>query len=448
MKIVVIDDDPTGSQVVHNCPLLLRWDLETLRRSLRHPSDMFFLLANTRALAPYQVSKCIQLIVARLDEALKAEGLDRRDVFLVSRGDSTLRGHGVLEPRVLSDAFGPFDATFHCPAFLEGGRTTVHGIHYLYGNPVHTTPFAHDTLFGYSTSHLPTWLEEKSCGAISANKVDHLDLSVLDTSSSSLSVDLVSRLRSLKDNTSVIVDAESYDHLNCFASAVRSLSFEKRFLFRSAASLIKSLAPPSSPLYSPSGLASLRLRDKYNCPRPGFVIVGSYVPLADQQLAELLSQSQCVGIELSVHQVARVSGEPNPELLLSGLLLNCLDDIRFQLRSGKTPVLFTSRGQLLFDSISQSRRFSILMASLMARLASSVASDLGYLISKGGTTTQTLLSEGLSLNSVHLEGQLLPGLSMVRPTEGSCKGLPIITFPGNLGSPQTLKKAWQLMEAS
>ena len=127
-----------------------------------------------------------------------------------------MRGHGVLEPRVLSDAFGPFDATFHCPAFLEGGRTTVHGIHYLYGNPVHTTPFAHDTLFGYSTSHLPTWLEEKSCGAISANKVDHLDLSVLDTSSSSLSLDLVSRLRSLKDNTSVIVDAESYDHLDRF----------------------------------------------------------------------------------------------------------------------------------------------------------------------------------------------------------------------------------------
>ena len=131
MKIVVIDDDPTGSQVVHNCPLLLRWDLETLRRSLRHPSDMFFLLANTRALAPYQVSKCIQLIVARLDEALKAEASTVVMFFLLAVV-TLLCVVTVFLSRVFFRCLCPFDATFHCPAFLEG-RTTVHGIHYLYG---------------------------------------------------------------------------------------------------------------------------------------------------------------------------------------------------------------------------------------------------------------------------------------------------------------------------
>ena len=50
LKIVVIDDDPTGSQTVHGCPLLLRWDAASLAAGLAHPSPLLFLLANTRAL--------------------------------------------------------------------------------------------------------------------------------------------------------------------------------------------------------------------------------------------------------------------------------------------------------------------------------------------------------------------------------------------------------------
>ena len=171
MKVVVIDDDPTGSQTVHSCPLLLRWDVDTLRRGLRHASPLLFLLADTRALTPTVAAERNRGIAAALDLALQREGLGRDQVLLVSRGDSTLRGHGVLEPEVLQGAFGPFDATFHVPAFLEGGRTTVNGVHLLHGEPVHTTPFAQDRLFGFSSSDLARWLEEKSDGAIAAASV-------------------------------------------------------------------------------------------------------------------------------------------------------------------------------------------------------------------------------------------------------------------------------------
>ena len=129
MKVVVIDDDPTGSQTVHSCPLLLRWDAETLRQALRHPSPLLFLLADTRALTPSSAAERNRMIAAALDAALQAEGLARDHLLLVSRGDSTLRGHGVLEPAVLEECFGPFDATVHAPAFIEGGRTTVNGVH-------------------------------------------------------------------------------------------------------------------------------------------------------------------------------------------------------------------------------------------------------------------------------------------------------------------------------
>jgi uncharacterized protein YgbK (DUF1537 family) len=33
-KIVVLDDDPTGSQTVHSCLLLTRWDVDSLKQGL------------------------------------------------------------------------------------------------------------------------------------------------------------------------------------------------------------------------------------------------------------------------------------------------------------------------------------------------------------------------------------------------------------------------------
>lgn len=41
-KIIVLDDDPTGSQTVHSCLLLTRWDVDTLRLGLRDESPIFF----------------------------------------------------------------------------------------------------------------------------------------------------------------------------------------------------------------------------------------------------------------------------------------------------------------------------------------------------------------------------------------------------------------------
>ena len=49
-KIIAIDDDPTGSQTVHSCLLLTRWDVETLVDALQDESPLFFVLSNTRGM--------------------------------------------------------------------------------------------------------------------------------------------------------------------------------------------------------------------------------------------------------------------------------------------------------------------------------------------------------------------------------------------------------------
>ena len=445
-KVVVIDDDPTGSQSVHGCLLLLQWDVESLLTGLNHPSPLLFILANTRSLAPQDASSRNKEIVSNLDAALKYLSIGRDSILLISRGDSTLRGHGFVEPLVLSDIFGPFDATVHCPAFLDGGRTTVNGLHLLHGQPVHTTPFAHDSLFSFSTSYLPDWLEEKSSGFINSRSVELITTSELDYACVNGVSFLVDRLRSFNNNVHVVLDALRESHLSIFSTAIYDLYREKRFLFRCSASLVKALGDPGPPLLTPYQLASLR-RSTAHRSSPGLVLVGSFVPLTDSQLAYLLSQSQCVGLEVSVITIANLLESKSSASLLLDLHAQLLTKLQSILDSGLTPVVFSSRGQITFSSEYLARRFSREMARFMGHLVSSVASQLGYLITKGGLTTQTLLADCLVLPALQLEGQLLPGLSLVRPINGALQGLPILTFPGNLGSPGTLLESWQLLES-
>ena len=117
------------------------------------------------------------------------------------------------------------------------------------------------------------------------------------------------------------------------------------------------------------------------------------------------------------------------------------------LAAGITPVLFTSRGELKCSSSAERRRLGLELAALMARLAAALEPRLGYLISKGGITSHTLLADGFGLGAVELQGQLVAGLSLVlTPPSGGRAGLPVVTFPGNLGDAGSLRQAWRLME--
>ena len=457
MKVVVFDDDPTGSQTVHSCPLLLAADAASLRQALAHPSPLLFVLANSRALAPEAARQRLSALCRNLRQALQALA-SVEPVVLVSRGDSTLRGHFPLELEVIEAEFGAADARLLVPAFLPGGRTTVGGVHLLHGSPVHTSEFARDRLFGYETSDLAAYIEAKSGGRVPASSVERLCLAELDAAQHEAGfAALCERLARLAPGAWVVVDAERPQQLSALGAAVRALMAPaaaerwgrpRRFLFQSAASLLNGLVELGPQPRSGAELAALVRRDSQGKPLPALVLVGSHVPLADAQLAHLLAREPaCRLVEIAVAKLARVLEGPAPAELLASLEAAWLEQLRAVLAAGQTPVLASSRGELSCRSSEERRRLGLALAALMARLVAALAPGLGCVISKGGITSHTLLESGLLCSAVELQGQLLPGLSLVLTgPEALVPGLPVLTFPGNLGEAQTLRQALLLLQ--
>jgi uncharacterized protein YgbK (DUF1537 family) len=345
-------------------------------------------------------------------------------------------------------------------------------VHLLQGQPVHTTPFARDRLFGYRTSDLPAWVAEKSGGRIPAQAVQRLTLAELDRAAAVLAQgaaglpgdrpqqdgfqQLCARLAGLEGNPCVAVDAERPQQLAALGAAVRELTAPaaaerwgrpRRFLFQCAASLLNGLVELGPQPLDPAGLGGLCRRDGHGRPLPGLVLVGSHVHLADAQLERLLAEPGCGGLELAVAQLARVLEGPAPQELLASLESQWAERLEEVLADGRTPVLYTSRGELHCRHAAERRRLGLALAGLMARLAARLAPRLGYLISKGGITSHTLLADGLALAWVELQGQLFPGLSLVlTPADAAVPRLPVVTFPGNLGDADSLVVAWRLLE--
>ncbi len=449
MKTIVIDDDPTGSQTVHDCPLLLSWDKKTLLEGLEH-SSLLFILANTRSLPPNRAKDRIRKICKSLSEVFNEKGLSDSDISIVSRGDSTLRGHGFLEPETINEELGPFDATFHIPAFFEGNRITINGTHFANGIPVNRTIFAKDKIFGYSNSFLPSWIEEKSNGLVKANNVVSISIDKLDKARESKIEmnNLIEFLSSLTFNQTVIVDAKTSIDLDVFCSALNALNGKKRFLFRSAASFINSLTNIKSQTSDINEISCFKGEVDDFSYKSGMVIVGSHVSLADNQLAVLLRSEDCIGIELPVAKFLKIlEGSLDRNLLLDfeSILVDKIEGI---LNKKKTPVFYTSRGELFFESNLSRISFGISLAEFMAVISSKFIDRLSYIISKGGITTNTLLKKGLKADFVNLKGQIMPGLSLVSLPKNST-GFPcdLLTFPGNLGDNDTLLKSWEIMQS-
>jgi len=420
-KIIVLDDDPTGSQTVHGCLLLMRWDVATLKTALADTSPLFFVLTNTRGMDATRAADVTREVCRNLKIALADTDINP---VLVSRSDSTLRGHYPVETNVIAAELGPFDAHFLVPAFFEGGRITRDSIHYLKVNgvnvPVHETEFARDSVFGYRHSFLPDYVAEKTHGQIAAHNVERFLLADIRRG-------VLERLLLLKDNQCGVVDAESYDDLMRFTADVRTAAGQnKRFLFRSAASLVKALADlPAQPV-SAEEMGSFT-----RAGRPGAVIVGSHVDKSSRQLARLLQEPGVTGIELDVRRIPAQQAQ---------VLKSVLQQAGAAHSAGKTVVVYTSRGEVQFADQAARLAFGEAVSALLMDVVRTLPESLGFLISKGGITSNDTLSTGLALHTARLLGQVAAGVSVAHCPDDHPRfpDMPVVIFPGNVGDDDVL----------
>lgn len=432
-KIIVLDDDPTGSQTVHGCLLLTRWDVATLRQALDDASPLFFVLTNTRGMGADQAAQVTREVCHNLKQALSdwsvaVQGREVHPLF-VSRSDSTLRGHYPVETDVMAEELGPFDAHFLTPAFFEGGRITRDSVHYLLvdGQPVPTaeTEFARDSVFGYSTSYLPDYVAEKTRGRIPARQVERFLLAEVRAG-------VRERLMALTDNACGVVDAETQADLDRFAAEVLAcVAAGKRFLFRSGASLLTALARlPSQPV------AAADMRQYVRGGRPGAVIVGSHVKKTTDQLQRLLVQPGTAPLEIDVDRI-----QPERAALLTATLARAAE-LHAQ---GQTPVIFTSRVERTFADQATRLAFGEEVSAFLMDVVRGLPPTLGFLISKGGITSNDVLSTGLALASSRVLGQILPGCSVVRCPADHPRypDLPVVIFPGNVGDEEALAEVYR-----
>ncbi len=428
-KIIVLDDDPTGSQTVHSCLLLTQWDIPTLVQGLQDSSNIFFILTNTRALTPTEAADRTTEVCQNLKIALKTAGVE--NFLLVSRSDSTLRGHYPIETDAIAAELGEFDAHFLMPAFFEGGRFTQDSIHYLVINgvptPVHQTEFARDSVFAYSSSYLPDYVAEKTQGRILADQVERFLLADIRTGS-------LERLLTLTHNHCCVVDGEHQADFDKFAADLLQAAQQgKKFLFRSAASILTSLANLGT-----QPVAAEAMSQMVRGAKPGVVIIGSHVQKTTSQLQELLRAPGTVGIEVVV---GRLLTGTKPEQLVE----EAIDRLNQVFQSGQTAVVYTSRQELQFPDTATRLQFGITVSETLMSIVQQLPTDIGFLISKGGITSNDVLSHGLKLPTVRLLGQIYPGCSVVQTAANHLRFplLPVVLFPGNVGDDRALASVYQ-----
>ncbi len=428
-KIIVLDDDPTGSQTVHSCLLLTRWDVATLSGALLDDSPLFFVLTNTRGMDAVRAAEVTREVCWNLKDALEKLQADGRAIkpIIVSRSDSTLRGHYPVETDVIAEQLGPFDAHFLVPAFFEGGRFTRDSTHYLLVDgeavPVHETEFAQDSVFGFSTAYLPDYVEEKTAGGIRAEQVQRF---LLDDVRGDSQV----RLAALTGNVCCVVDCETQDDLDHFAQQLNQAAAQgKRFLFRSGASLLTALAG-----LPPQPVAAEAMAEYVRGGRAGAVIVGSHVKKTTAQLAQLLKLPSVSGVEVDVSRI-----NDNRQLLLTEVN----EAVASIHAAGKHAVIYTSRTEKTFADQQTRLAFGEQVSAFLMDVVRQLPQTLGFLISKGGITSNDVLSGGLALRTSRVLGQILPGCSVVHCPRDHRRfpQLPVVIFPGNVGDDEALATA-------
>jgi uncharacterized protein YgbK (DUF1537 family) len=445
-RVIFLDDDPTGSQSVQGVPVLTRWTSEDLRWAFAQPSSGFFILTNTRGLNDSEAVTTMSEVATVIDRV--AGELDVR-YSLVTRSDSTLRGHYPLETDVLLDMARdeghPYDALLIAPAYIAAGRVTASDVHYVQQGdafvPVGQTSYARDATFGFQSSDIRDYVEEKTDGLISAEDVVSLSLESIRLSGPERVRDII-----LSCSGAVPVIVNALDDSDLDVVALGLLLAEQagaRVLCRTGPSFVASRLGMAGrdPLSHAEIFATGERAGN------GLIVVGSHVELTSRQVVSLTDRLP--EIETIVLDVPRLL-DP---LRADAEVERCAIALAAALRRTDA-LLVSSRRQITGDNGHSSLVIAQTVSRALVNLTRGVVQDvpLKWVLAKGGITSSDIATDGLGIRRAIVAGQLFDGIVSVWLNDGDgetgLQGLPYVVFAGNVGDVNTLADAVSILRGS
>ena len=431
---VVLDDDPTGVQCVHDINVYTDWSYESMLEAFNN--KLFFILTNSRAMTPDESRKLHEEITAVISKVSKDTG---KKYFFISRGDSTLRGHYPLETDILAEGlkkdYGKVDGEILIPFFKEGGRFTINDVHYVkYGDeliPCGETEFAKDKTFGYHSSNLKEYIEEKSNGLI--KKEDVISVSLDDLRN--FNVDKIyNLLLNSQNDQKIIVNAIDENDVKVFCIALyKAIAENKVFSFRSAAAFVKCVGGiTTKPLLNREEMISDETSNG------GLIIVGSHTDKTTKQLSALMTITELVPLKLRCKELIRDDDSFEEEIK------RCVAIEEELIAQGKTVTVYTDRILISEkdDDPEKALRRSVRISEGVYHLVKNLNVKPAFVVAKGGITSADVGVKGLGIRKALVLGQIEPGVPVWKALEESkFPNIPYIIFPGNVGEDETLKNA-------
>jgi uncharacterized protein YgbK (DUF1537 family) len=444
--LVVLDDDPTGTQSVADLPVLTRWEVEDFKWALHQGKPAVYVLTNTRSLDPAEAAERNEEVVRNaLAAARNSEGEVK--LGFVSRSDSTLRGHFPLEPDVIAatvaaESGDSTDGVVMVPAFPDAGRVTIGGVHYTRGpeaghlTPVAETEFARDATFGFANSEMAKYVEEKSQGRFAADSVIVLDLNIIRAGSATGQAEVSAKaiadaIEPATQSTPIVVDIVTENDMRALALGLEEAERRgKKLLYRVGPPFMRArigqdIRPELSGEEAYAG----------NTPSEagGLIVVGSHVGVTTRQLKVLTDR----------HSSARIV-EIDVEKLLgdeaAAYLDQTVDAVVEALRSGDV-IVHTSRLLIKTDDPAESLRIARTVSAAVVAVVNRTLKTFPprFVIAKGGITSSDVAAHGLEIRHAIVRGPMLPGIvSLWEPVDGPAKGIPYIVFAGNVGDDESL----------
>lgn len=430
-KIIVLDDDPTGIQTVHNVFVYTDWSYETIKKAFEEKENMLFILTNSRSFTrekTYNVHKEIAENISKVYLETKKE------FIIISRGDSTLRGHYPLETETLREVITQntkieYNGEIISPFFKEGGRFTIDDIHYvLYGNnliPAAETEFAKDKSFGYNSSNLREWCLEKT-NIDNSVSISIKELRSFDKES------IKNKLLNAKNFQKIIVNAIDYIDLKAFAAVfIEVLNEKNEYIFRSAASMVKVLGN----IKTKSLLTKKDIIDDDN-KNGGLIIIGSHVKKTTIQLEKLKEIKRNIKfIEFNQHRVFEDNG-------LDDEVKKTIELVEDNIKQGITAAVYTRRDRIDLPDNNPDKQLemSVKISDAITKIVSQLQIKPSFIISKGGITSSDIGTKGLMAKKSLVLGQIENAVPVwLTGDEAKFKNMPYIIFPGNVGNDDTLK---------